>query len=46
MKSFIEEPQLAKSMGINARKKVQESFSAEKVSKEIFELYEKYLWRR
>ncbi len=45
MKELLESRQRARSMGINAKNRVRDKFSSEKVGQLIFSLYQKHLWR-
>lgn len=45
MKQLVESPERAKSMGINAKKRVMEEFCSQKVGQKIYSLYQKYLWK-
>ena len=45
MKKMIEDPERARIMGLNAKKKVKSHFSSLEVGKLIYSLYQDYLWK-
>ncbi len=46
MRKVLENPSKAEDMGIKSKTTVKEKFSSEKVGKEIYSIYEHYLWKK